>query len=253
MRFVSYGEALYALKELPPRHRAARVPRCCASSADEASRWSRPSASSTSSAAAATEPEAVLITRHLDFSLPVPRLFSGPGVPDLRDSLLDALAELLVRLHLAGFFWGDCSLSNTLFRRDAGALSAYLVDAETGELHPQLSRRAARARPRDRRGERRRRAARPRGREVGLPSGLDPIETAAEVPRRYEALWSELTREDVFGPDERYRIDERLRRLNELGFDVEEVRAGRRTPAAAACGSIRRSSSPATTGGGCTR
>ena len=60
--------------------------------------------------------------------------------------------------------------------------------------------------------------------EVGLPSGLDPIETAAEVPRRYEALWSELTREDVFGPDETYRIDERLRRLNELGFDVEEVK-----------------------------
>ena len=60
--------------------------------------------------------------------------------------------------------------------------------------------------------------------EVGLPSGLDPIETAAEVPRRYESLWSELTREEVFGPDETYRIDERLRRLNELGFDVEEVK-----------------------------
>ncbi len=44
------------------------------------------------------------------------------------------------------------------------------------------------------------------------------------MPRRYEALWSELTREDVFGPDETYRIDERLRRLNELGFDVEEVK-----------------------------
>ena len=81
----------------------------------------------------------MLITRHLDFSLPYRSLFSGPGVPDLRNSLLDALAELLVRIHLAGFFWGDCSLSNTLFRRDAGTLSAYLVDAETGELHPQLS------------------------------------------------------------------------------------------------------------------
>src|SRR5207247_5626162 len=44
-----------------------------------------------------------------------------------------------VRLHLAGFYWGDCSLSNTLFRRDAGALAAYLVDAETGEMHPRLS------------------------------------------------------------------------------------------------------------------
>ena len=38
-------------------------------------------------------------------------------------------------MHLAGFVWGDCSLSNTLFRRDAGALAAWMVDAETGELH----------------------------------------------------------------------------------------------------------------------
>ena len=53
--------------------------------------------------------------------------------------MLDAVTQLLVRLHLAGFFWGDCSLSNTLFRRDAGALTAYVVDVETGELHPELS------------------------------------------------------------------------------------------------------------------
>ncbi len=170
------------------------------------------------------EPEAVLITRHLDFSLPYRSLFSGPGVPDLRNSLLDALAELLVRIHLAGFFWGDCSLSNTLFRRDAGTLSAYLVDAETGELHPSLSdgQRAHDLQIAEENvaGE----LLDLEAAEAGLPSGLDPIETAAEVPRRYESLWSELTREDVFGPDETYRIDERLRRLNGLGFDVEEVR-----------------------------
>jgi Domain of unknown function (DUF4032) len=170
------------------------------------------------------EPEAVLITRHLDFSLPYRSLFTGPVVPDLRNSLLDALAELLVRIHLAGFFWGDCSLSNTLFRRDAGTLSAYLVDAETGELHPQLS-------PGQRAHDLQVAEENVAGElldleaaELGLPSGLDPIEVAAEVPRRYESLWSELTREDVFGPDETYRIDERLRRLNELGFDVEEVK-----------------------------
>ena len=169
------------------------------------------------------EPEAVLITRHLDFSLPYRLLFSGPGVADLRNSLLDALAELLVRIHLAGFFWGDCSLSNTLFRRDAGTLSAYLVDAETGDLHPQLS---TGQRAHDLQIAEENVAGELldlEAADVGLPSGLDPLETAAEVPRRYEALWSELTREDVFGPDETYRIDERLRRLNELGFDVEEV------------------------------
>src|ERR1700753_178703 len=81
----------------------------------------------------------LLITRHLPFSLPYRSLFTGRGVLDLRTRLLDSLAELFVRLHLAGFYWGDCSLSNTLFRRDAGALAAYLVDAETGELHDTLA------------------------------------------------------------------------------------------------------------------
>ena len=57
----------------------------------------------------------------------------------MRDRLRDALANLLVRLHLSGFFWGDCSLSNALFRRDAHKLAAYLVDVETGELHETLS------------------------------------------------------------------------------------------------------------------
>ena len=47
---------------------------------------------------------------------------------------------LLVRLHLADFYWGDVSLSNVLFRRSAGGFAAYLVDAETGELRPTLSR-----------------------------------------------------------------------------------------------------------------
>ncbi|HWN20829.1 MAG TPA: DUF4032 domain-containing protein, partial [Gaiellaceae bacterium] len=48
-------------------------------------------------------------------------------------------------------------------------------------------------------------------------------ETATELVDRYEALWDELTREEAFADDSRYRIDERLHRLNELGFDVEEV------------------------------
>jgi hypothetical protein len=224
VRFVSYGERLYALKALPPR--IARLEYRLLRELDDAV------VPVVDAVGVVTqdvgddghEPEAVLITRHLDFSLPYRSLFSGPGVPDLRNSLLDALAELLVRIHLAGFFWGDCSLSNTLFRRDAGTLSAYLVDAETGELHPQLS-------PGQRAHDLMVAEENVAGElldleaaEVGLPSGLDPIETAAEVPRRYESLWSELTREDVFGPDETYRIDERLRRLNELGFDVEEVK-----------------------------
>ena len=128
-----------------------------------------------------------------------------------------------MRLHLAGFFWGDCSLSNALFRRDAGALAAYLVDAETGELHEQLS---------DGQREHDLLIAEENlagelydvEAELGeLPAGIEPGLTAAEVARRYDALWCELTREEAFGPTERFKIDERLHRLNDLGYDVEEL------------------------------
>jgi hypothetical protein len=166
--------------------------------------------------------DAVLITRHLEYSLPYRALFAGAAIPDLRTHLLNALVELLTRLHLRGFFWGDCSLSNTLFRRDAGALTAYLVDAETGELHGSLSD-GQRTYDLDIAqmnvvGELLDVDA-----EVGLPPDLDPDETGAEIVRRYGALWSELTREEVFAPDERFKVDERLHRLNDLGFDVEEI------------------------------
>ena len=164
----------------------------------------------------------VLITRHLDYSLPFRTLFARGAMPDLRLRLLDAGAELLVRLHLSGFFWGDCSLSNTLFRRDAGALAAYLVDAETGELYPSLSD-----------GQRRHDLAIAEENVVGELTDLEaeleregelaPEETATELADRYEALWDELTREEAFADDSRYLIDDRLRRLNELGFDVEEI------------------------------
>jgi hypothetical protein len=164
---------------------------------------------------------AMLITEHLEFSLPYRGLFVGRGVPDVRRRLIDALAVLFVRLHLAGFFWGDCSLSNVLFRRDAGALSAYLVDAETGERHPSLTS-----------GQRSHDLAVATENIAGelldlceaseLPSDVEPLETAAELESSYHALWDELTRAEVLGPGERHRIDARIRRLNELGFDVEE-------------------------------
>ena len=135
VRFVDYDGVIYALKELPDdlARREYRLLR-------ELGSEQMPVVEVVGVVTRTADTlEAVLITRHLDYSLPYRTLFSGPGRPDLGDRLLDAGAELIVRLHLAGFFWGDCSLSNMLFRRDAGALSAYLVDAETGELHPALS------------------------------------------------------------------------------------------------------------------
>jgi Domain of unknown function (DUF4032)/Lipopolysaccharide kinase (Kdo/WaaP) family len=219
VRFVNYDGAIYALKELPERlaRREYRLLRRLAGESIPVVDvvgfvHGRPA-----------DLDAVLITRHLEFSLPYRALFGTRGIADLRTSLLGGLAELLVRLHLTGFFWGDCSLSNTLFRRDAGALSAYLVDAETGELHDQLS---AGQREHDLTiaeenlmGELLDVEA-----EVGeLPGDIDPLEVATALRESYEGLWCELTREEVFGADERYRIEERLRRLNELGFDVEEI------------------------------
>jgi hypothetical protein len=219
VRFVEVNEVLYAIKELPQTF-AEREYEFLISLRAEA----MPVVEAVGVVVGRpNDLDAVLITKHLEYSLPYRALFGGRGFADLRDRLLDALAHLLVRLHLGGFFWGDCSLSNALFRRDAGELAAYLVDAETGELHEALS---DGQRAHDLLIAEENLAGELYDVEAelgGLPSGIDPGVTAAEVARRYEALWSELTREEVFGPDERYKIDERLRRLNDLGYDVEEV------------------------------
>jgi hypothetical protein len=168
--------------------------------------------------------EPVLVTRHLQFSLPYRALFSHTLRPDTVNRLLDALAALLVQMHLTGFFWGDVSLSNTLFRRDAGAFAAYLVDAETGALHPELSR-----------GQRAEDVEIARvnifGEMLDLAAGelldaaIDPETVADDVVRRYESLWHELTYEQELADtrEVRHHVEKRIRRLNELGFDVEEL------------------------------
>ena len=167
--------------------------------------------------------DAILVTNFLDYSTTYRALFSraSGGLPT--DRLLDALAELLARLHLSGFFWGDCSLSNALFRYDAGALQAYLVDAETSERHPSLT-------PGQRSLDVDLAQERVCGELFDLQAGdlltpdIDPVQITDELKRRYEQLWDELTREEILCPeDQRYRIAERLRRLNELGFDADEI------------------------------
>jgi hypothetical protein len=168
------------------------------------------------------EPRGLLVTRFLQHSMPFRNVISRGVSAAQAFQLLDALADLLVNLHLAGFFWGDCSLSNALFRLDAGRYSAYLVDAETGEMHVTLSN-----------GQRRHDLAIAEENVAGefmdlqagfgLPEGLDPIELGTGLTIRYEQLWAELTREDVFAAQEQYRVDSRIKRVNELGFDVEEL------------------------------
>ncbi len=165
---------------------------------------------------------AAIITRHLQFSLPYRALFSTTLRPDTMNRLIDALAVLMVRLHLAGFAWGDCSLSNTLFRRDAGAFAAYLVDAETGDIHDRLSD-----------GQRQYDLSTAEVNVGGelldveasgrLHPSIDPIATSRQVRERYESLWHEITAPESIGFGERHRLDARVRRLNDLGFDVAEL------------------------------
>ncbi|GHD85893.1 DUF4032 domain-containing protein [Streptomyces naganishii] len=166
--------------------------------------------------------EPVLITRHLGGSMPYRSMFETTMRPATMHRLMDALAVLLVRLHLAGFAWGDCSLSNTLFRRDAGAYAAYLVDAETGELHRRLSD-----------GQREYDLDLARVNISGelldleasgaLHPSVDPVGFGAQICARYRGLWQELTRTSVYPAGKHHYIERRIRRLNDLGFDVAEM------------------------------
>ncbi|MEV4002638.1 DUF4032 domain-containing protein [Actinomadura sp. NPDC049753] len=218
VRFVSEGGGVYAVKELDARlaRREYRLLR-------RLRELGLPAVEVVGVVVDRPELDAVLVTRFLDHSSSYRALFANARYGHPTDRLLDALVELLVRLHLAGFMWGDCSLSNVLFRMDAGAFAAYLVDAETAELHPSLTE-----------GQRGYDLSLARERIAGelfdlaaagtLPGEVDPIDVADDTVRRYRGLWDELTREEVLRPDEqRYRIAERLRRINSLGFDVDEV------------------------------
>jgi hypothetical protein len=167
----------------------------------------------------------ILVTEYLAQSLQFRRLLSRfpLGAGPYRTRLLDAMAWLLVDLHRGGVFWGDCSLANTLFRRDGDRIEAYLVDAETSEVHPSLSD-----------------GQRTYDLEIlvenvgyGLadvaalqnrPEDIDHAIDAAEAVRtRYLAVWAELHEVPALPAGDRQAIRSRLRRLNELGYAVEEI------------------------------
>jgi hypothetical protein len=220
VRFLATGKGLVALKEEPVRM-AEREYEILRHLEDEG----LPAVLPLGISAAPERDAAILLTEYLPNSLQYRRLLSRvpPGPGYLRDQLLDAMSGLLVELHRAGVYWGDCSLANTLFRRDGNKVQAYLVDAETSERHPGLSD-----------GQR----------EVDLEIlvenvafGLadlaaiharddlfdDAMEAAETVGDRYRALWGELAAEVELGADERYAMAARVRRLNELGFAVDEI------------------------------
>ena len=186
---------------------------------------SLPAVSVVGLAASPERDSAILVTEYLAYSIQYRRLLmrfpTGPG--PYRDRLLDAMAWLLVDLHRSGVFWGDCSLANTLFRRDGDKIQAFLVDAETSEIHPSLSD-----------GQRRydldilvENVAFGLADLAALqerPEGIDDaIEAAETVRARYDDLWDEISSEPELSPDDRHAVRARIRRLNELGFAVDEI------------------------------
>jgi hypothetical protein len=222
VRFVAYPESVYVVKELPTQ--AARRD------------YNVLRALETSDVLAATpvgliegrhpdpgsERSAALVTQFEESSFSFHELLTGPGFGDRRDQMLDAFAGLLVELHLAGCFWGDCSLSNVLYRYDAEAVDPIMIDGETAMIRETLSR-----------------GQREEDLEImilnvaggmaniaaghGVPIAEADLALGEDIAARYRALWQELTEDMVVGTDERYRVTEKIRRLNELGFDVDEV------------------------------
>ena len=164
----------------------------------------------------------VLATRFLPYSLPYRVVLSGALSPHDILNMANALALLLVRLHLLGFWWGDCSLSNTLFRRDAEGFAAYLVDAETGEFQKTLSD-----------GQREHDldiahfnvAAELEDLALSgvLYPGMDPVRASDTVMKRYRRLWAALRDPQSLDPTDRRAVERAMRQLHDLGFAVEEV------------------------------
>ena len=163
-----------------------------------------------------------IVTRFLPYSLPYRVLLSGSVTAHDITTMASALALLIVRLHLLGFWWGDCSLSNTLFRRDAEGFAAYLVDAETGEFQKTLSNGqrehdldialfnvAAELEDLSLSGE--------------LTPGMDPLRAAEAVIRRYRRIWAALKERQLLDPKDRHAVEGAMRVLHDLGFAVEEV------------------------------
>lgn len=224
--FVNYAGALYAIKEMSGD--LAEIEYKLLVQLESASIQAVAPVAWRRSEVPTTPPRGLLITHYLDHSIPYRTLFQHGGLERYRKHLLDAIAGLLVQLHLAGIFWGDCSLSNTLFRRDAGALQAYLVDAETAEIHskgltPELRHLELEIMEEN------------IGRELSellFESAQEGVQPVVNVPPTdagmyirlsYQSLWEEIRKEIIITPGENYRIQERIRILNELGFSVRSV------------------------------
>src|SRR6476661_4317567 len=221
VKFVDADDQLWAVKDMPPRV-AIKEYDVLRQLEDMGLPAVRP-------AGLVLQPEfdtAILVTRYLEGSWQYRRLFMRlpPDQPKHRARLMDAMAGLLVELHRHGVFWGDCSLANTLFFRDGQILQAWLVDAETSEVHSTLSR-GQREHDIDIMVENVAMGLVDLAERLGRPDELQDtlIAEAEHLRDRYTALWDVLSAEPVFGFADRYRVEGTVRRLNDLGFAVDEV------------------------------
>ncbi|MFG1933714.1 DUF4032 domain-containing protein [Mycobacterium sp. NPDC048908] len=220
VKFVEADGALWAVKDMPPRIAAKEY--------DVLRRLEEMGLPAVRPAGLVVQPEfdtAILVTRYLEGSWQYRRLFMRlpPDQPKHRARLLDGMAGLLVELHRHGVFWGDCSLANTLFSRDGQTLQAWLVDAETSEVHPTLSR-GQREHDLDIMVENVAMGMTDLAERLGQSAFEDVLIAEAEQTRvRYDDLWAALHAEPTFGFADRYRVEGTVRRLNELGFAVDEV------------------------------
>ncbi|NND83731.1 MAG: DUF4032 domain-containing protein [Acidimicrobiia bacterium] len=168
------------------------------------------------------EASSALVTRYEPYSYSYRQLIRGSGFGGWRNRMLDAFAGLLTELHLIGLFWGDCSLSNVLYRIDAEAVMAIMVDAETASMHEELTE-----------GQREHDLSimieNVAGgmADIAVADGKEVLDAdlalGEDVADRYRALWAELTEAQEIDPADRWLIGERVRRLNELGFEVDEL------------------------------
>ncbi len=222
VRFVSEGDKVYALKETEPADAEREYAMLRLLAAENLPVVEAVGLVTGRQSAEGRPLGAVLVTRYLDYALPFRYLFGTEGGYGIGRRLVDAAVVLLVRIHVEGFYWGDCSLSNLLFRRDAGELMAYLVDAETTTYRrplPHGMRHADLELARENIGG----GLYDLEAEGLLSPDVDIVELTELLEERYTLLWRELTDSLDIDVRDRHLIEGRIRRLNELGFDVGEL------------------------------
>jgi len=223
VRFVSYDRGIYVVKELPAvlAHNDYAVLR-------ELEVVGAPAVAAVGlverrSPDPTEERSAALITAYEPFSFSYREMIAGPGFGPRRSQMLDAFAGLLVELHIAGCFWGDCSLSNVLYRFDAEAIETIMVDAETARMYESGLTDGKREEDLELMVENVAGGMADIAAEAGVDLDRADLELGFDIAERYRDLWAELGRTVTINTTERYRITERVERLNRLGFDVEEV------------------------------